>query len=60
MAATLQATYSDSFSLWKLLNFDNSVAETYPNGPINTMPVLIQIMAWRRTGHKPRSEQLMA
>ena len=28
-------------------------------GPINIIPVLIQIMAWRRSGDKPLSEQIM-
>ena len=31
-----------------------------PKGPINNIPALVQIMAWRRTGHKPLSEQMMA
>ena len=30
-----------------------------PNGPINNMPWLVQIMAWRRTGDKPLSEPMM-
>ena len=30
-----------------------------PNGPINTIPVLVQIMAWRRSGDKPLSEPMM-
>ena len=28
-------------------------------GPINNIPALVQIMAWRRPGHKPLSEPLM-
>ena len=27
-----------------------------PKGPINNKPALVQIMAWRRTGDKPLSE----
>ena len=27
-----------------------------PKGPINNIPALVQIMAWRRPGHKPLSE----
>ena len=27
-----------------------------PKGPANNIPVLVQIMAWRRTGNKPLSE----
>ena len=31
-----------------------------PKGPINNTPVLVQIMAWRRSGDKPLSEPMMA
>ena len=27
-----------------------------PKGPINNNPVLVQIMAWRRSGHKPTND----
>ena len=30
-----------------------------PNGPINNISVLVQIMAWRRPGDKPLSEPMM-
>ena len=30
-----------------------------PNGPINNIPALVQIMAWRRSGDKPLSEPKM-
>ena len=30
-----------------------------PNGQINNIPSLVQIMAWRRTGDKPLSEAMM-
>ena len=30
-----------------------------PKGPINIIPVLVQIMAWCRSGHKPLSEAIM-
>ena len=30
-----------------------------PKGPINNMPALVQIMAWRRSGDKPLSEPMM-
>ena len=30
-----------------------------PKGPINNIPVLVQIMAWRRPGDKPLSEPMM-
>ena len=31
-----------------------------PKGPINNIPVLVQIMAWRRSGDKPLCEPMMA
>ena len=31
-----------------------------PTGPINNIPVLFQIMAWRRPGDKPLSEPMVA
>ena len=30
-----------------------------PKGPINNIPALVQIMAWRRSGDKPLSEAMM-
>ena len=30
-----------------------------PKGPINNIPTLVQIMAWRRPGDKPLSEPMM-
>ena len=30
-----------------------------PEGPINNIPALVQIMAWRRPGDKPLSEAMM-
>ena len=30
-----------------------------PNGPINKIPALVQIMAWRRSGDKPLSQPMM-
>ena len=29
------------------------------NGPINNIPVMVQLMAWRRSGDKPLSEPIM-
>ena len=31
-----------------------------PKGPINKIPALVQIMAWRRPGDKPLSEPMVA
>ena len=30
-----------------------------PKGPINNIPALVQIMAWRRPGDKPLSEPMI-
>ena len=30
-----------------------------PKGPINNIPALVQIMAWRRPGDKPLSKPMM-
>ena len=30
-----------------------------PKGPIDNIPALVQIMAWRRPGNKPLSEPMM-
>ena len=30
-----------------------------PKGPINDIPALVQIMAWRRSGNKPLSEPML-
>ena len=30
-----------------------------PKGPINNIPALVQIMAWRRSGDKPLFEPMM-
>ena len=42
----------------------NSLSEPVPefvtNGPINNIPALVQIMAWRPPGDKPLSEPMMA
>ena len=31
-----------------------------PNGPVNNIPALLQIMAWRWAGNKPLFEPMMA
>ena len=30
-----------------------------PDGPIDNIPALVQIMAWRRIGDKPLSESML-
>ena len=33
--------------------------KSVPKGPVNNIPALVQIMAWRRPGDKPLSEPMM-
>ena len=52
MAAIFQATFWSAFFEW--LSFRIS-PNFVPNGSITNIPVLVQIMAWRRWGNKPLS-----
>ena len=61
MAIVLQITFSSSFFMKTVIFFFIKIALKYvPNGPINNDPVLVQIMAWHKTGNKPLSEPMMA
>ena len=51
MAAISQTRLSNAFSSTKLL-------EMFFKVPINNIPALVQIMAWRRSGDKPFSEPM--
>ena len=42
----------------KCMQFDQSFTEVVPMAPINNIPALVQIMAWRRPGDKPLSEPM--
>ena len=51
---------------FKLIFFNENVAisikislKFIPKGPINNIPAMVQIMAWRRSGDKPLSEPVM-
>ena len=58
MAANFLMTFSNAFSwmkLWVSLKISLKFA---PMGPIDNIPALAQIMAWRRPGHKPLSEPM--
>ena len=59
MAAVSQTTLSNAFSWMKMLEFRLRF-KFVPKGPINNIPALVQIMAWRRSGDKPLSEPMMA
>ena len=47
------------FLEWKYLNLNWFSLKFVPKGPINKIPALVQIMAWRRPGDKPLSEPMM-
>ena len=54
MAGIFQ-TFSNAFSWMKMYEFHWFL----PKGPINNIPVLVQIMAWGRPGDKPLSEPML-
>ena len=43
-------------NVWILIKFS---LKFVPKGPINNIPALVQIMAWRRSGNKPLSKPMM-
>ena len=48
------------FLEWIYLNLDKKMSLKFvPKGPINNIPALVQIVAWRRSGDKPLSEPMM-
>ena len=55
-----QTTFSYVFSSMKMFEFRLKLKLKFvPKGPINNIPALVQIMAWRRSGDKPLSEPMM-
>ena len=60
MAATFQTIFANAFLLnenvWILIKIS---LRFILKGPINNIPALVQIMAWRRPGDKPLSEPMM-
>ena len=59
MAAILQTTFSNAFSLMKMYDVDKYFTKFVPYGQINNIPALVQIMAWRHPGDKPLSEPVL-
>ena len=56
--------FPDDIFKWIFLNENvwisiNISLKFVPRGPINNIPALVQVMAWRRPGHKPLSEPMM-
>ena len=60
MDAILQTPFSNAFSwnenAWVPIKISLKIV---PRGPINNIPALVQIMAWRRPGDKPLSGPMM-
>ena len=56
-----QTTFWNVFSWKKIYIYIaiNILLKFVPNGPINNVPALVLIMAWRRPGDKPFSEPMM-
>ena len=50
---TFRCVFMDE-NVWILINISLNFV---PKGPINNIPALVQIMAWRRPGDKPLSER---
>ena len=60
MGAISQTTFSNAFSWMKMLRISIKISLKFvPKGPINNIPALVQMMAWRRSGDKPLSEPMM-
>ena len=57
IAAISQTRLSNPFSWMKMFEFRLKLV---PNGPIDNVPALVQIMAWRRPGDKSLSEPMKA
>ena len=55
MAAILE----DDISKWIFLNGIQISLKFVPRSPIDNTPALVQVITWRRTGHKPLPEPKM-
>ena len=47
------------FLEWKCVNLIKFSLNFVPKGQVNNIPILVQIMAWHRSGDKPLSELMM-
>ena len=59
MAAISRRHFQIYFPEWKCINFDWDFTGVCSQGPINNIPALVPIMAWRPSVHKPLSELMM-
>ena len=61
MAAIFQTTFSNAFFFYENVWISIKLSLKFvPKGPINNIPALVKIMAWRRQGDKPLSEPVVA
>ena len=56
--------FPDDIFKWLFLNVNGWIPikitlKFVPKGPVNNIPALVEIMAWRRSGDKPLSETMM-
>ena len=56
----MESISQTTFSNEKLWNSIKISLKFVPKGPINNIPALVQMMAWRQPGDKPLSEPMMA
>ena len=60
MAAKFLTTISNAFAWMKIYKNPIKISlKLVRKGPINNIPALVQIMAWRRPGDKPLSEPML-
>ena len=59
MAAISQMTLSNVFLSENIRILSKISMKFVPTGPVNDIPALVQIVAWRRSGDKPLSEPMM-
>ena len=60
MDAISQTTFSSAFFLHENVSIPIKISLKFvPEGPINNIPALVEIMAWRRPGDKPLSEPMV-
>ena len=59
MAAIFQKIFQINFLIGNVWISIRISLKFVPKGPIDNIPALVQIMAWRRPGDKPLSESIM-
>ena len=58
MAAIFQTAFLNGFSS-KCINFDSNLSRFVPEGPLNKIPALVQVMLWRQPGDEPLPKPMM-